>query len=244
MPSPRTPEERLILEEIGEGPASRMLLLAISGARPARPPPTTSRALAAALRRSGEFRLVANGETDLDSVPDSLLAYRYLRPPTFDHDRSMRRILRAQLDGARARPRLARRRISRAVVAARPDARVAEARGVLAAGPRNRSCSTTSGSTPPGRTRCWSPRPALPGSIRQGQRDAADALQLAFDRVRTDPALTLEASGPGRILGADAGAHAARGPVDRQLRHARADHAAAGRLPQPDSCSCSGCCRS
>ena len=46
MPSPRTQQERLILEEIGEGPASRMLLLAISGGTP-RAAADTSRAQAA-----------------------------------------------------------------------------------------------------------------------------------------------------------------------------------------------------
>ena len=68
MPSPRTPQERLILEEIGEGPASRMLLLAISGPDP-QAAADTSRALAAALRASGEFRLVANGESRPGSDP-------------------------------------------------------------------------------------------------------------------------------------------------------------------------------
>jgi hypothetical protein len=80
---PQTPQERLILEEIGEGPASRMLLLAISGPDP-QAAADTSRALAAALRASGEFRLVANGESSLDAIPDSLLAYRYLLM-TLDH---------------------------------------------------------------------------------------------------------------------------------------------------------------
>ena len=73
MPSPQTPQERLILDEIGEGPASRMLLLAVSGPDP-QAAADTSRALAAALRASGEFRLVANGESSLDAIPDSLLA--------------------------------------------------------------------------------------------------------------------------------------------------------------------------
>ena len=84
MPSPRTPEERLILDEIGDGSGSRMLLLAISGPDP-RAAADTSRALAAALRSNGEFRLVANGESGLDAIPDSLLAYRYLLSPTLDH---------------------------------------------------------------------------------------------------------------------------------------------------------------
>ncbi len=49
MPSPRTGAERLVLEEIGEGPASRMLLLAIRGGDPGATA-ATSRRLAQALR--------------------------------------------------------------------------------------------------------------------------------------------------------------------------------------------------
>ena len=101
MPSPRTPQERLILEEIGEGPASRMLLLAISGADP-QAAADTSRALAAALRRSGEFRLVANGEIEPGRVPDSLLAYRYLLSPTLDHDDARCGVPSRTTRGARA----------------------------------------------------------------------------------------------------------------------------------------------
>jgi predicted exporter len=97
MPSPETPQERLILEEIGEGPASRMLLLAISGPDP-QAAADTSRALAFALRSDGEFRLVANGESSLDAVPDSLLPYRYLLSPTLDHSALDTEFLRSQLE--------------------------------------------------------------------------------------------------------------------------------------------------
>ena len=51
LPSPRTPQERLVLEEIGEGPASRMLLLAIGGSDP-EAAAETSRALVAALAQT------------------------------------------------------------------------------------------------------------------------------------------------------------------------------------------------
>ena len=83
MPSPRTGAERLVLEEIGEGPASRMLLLAIRGGDPGATA-ETSRRLAQALRASPRFRTVANGETDVDAVPDEFLPYRYLLSPTLD----------------------------------------------------------------------------------------------------------------------------------------------------------------
>ena len=84
MPSPRTPEERLLLEEIGEGPASRMLLLAIGGSSP-ETAADTSQALAAALAEDPRFRLVANGDSGTNVFPDELLAYRYLLAPTLDH---------------------------------------------------------------------------------------------------------------------------------------------------------------
>src|SRR5512140_1375263 len=195
MPSPRTPQERLILEEIGEGPASRMLLLAISGADP-QAAAETSRALAAALRASSEFRLVANGEMSLDSVPDSLLAYRYLLSPTLDPDRLDAPFLRAQLE-ERVRdlaspaaaflepwlprdPTLELLKLAESWQPARQpqllydvwfDPAVKEA--LLVAETR------------------------ADGFDPQGQRNAADALHKAFVAVRTDPALKLEASGPG-----------------------------------------------
>ncbi|HEX5046416.1 MAG TPA: hypothetical protein VFX89_04785 [Gammaproteobacteria bacterium] len=83
LPSAVTVEQRLLLEEIGEGPASRVLVIALEGA-PAEQLADTSRALAQALRDSGELRFVANGEVSVDSVPDGLLPYRFLLSPTLD----------------------------------------------------------------------------------------------------------------------------------------------------------------
>ena len=83
LPSPTTPEQRLLLEEVGEGPASRVLAVALEGAPPEQLA-DISRELSAALRDSREFRLVANGEFMLDAVPDELLPYRFLLSPTLD----------------------------------------------------------------------------------------------------------------------------------------------------------------
>src|ERR1044072_8429137 len=74
LPSATTVEQRLLLEEIGEGPASRVLVIALEGAPPEQLA-DTSRQLAEALRDSGELRFVANGEVSLDSLPDDLLPY-------------------------------------------------------------------------------------------------------------------------------------------------------------------------
>ena len=195
MPSPRTPEERLILDEIGEGPASRMLLLAISGPDP-RAAADTSRALAAALRSNGEFRLVANGESGLDAIPDSLLAYRYLLSPTLDHSALDAEFLRTQLE-------------ERVRDLASPAA------GLLKPWlPRDPTLellkladSWLPALQPQTLYDVWfdpSRHEALlvaetraAGFDPQGQRKAADALQRAFEGSRTDGNLRLEASGPG-----------------------------------------------
>ena len=83
LPNPVTAEQRLLLEEIGEGPASRVLVIALAGAEP----PAladASRALVDALRENPNFRVITNGEVTLDAVPDELLPYRFLLSPTLD----------------------------------------------------------------------------------------------------------------------------------------------------------------
>lgn len=83
LPSPTTVEQQLLLEEIGEGPASRVMVISLEGAAPERLA-DVSRALAEQLQASPRFSLVTNGEMSLDSVPDELLPYRYLLSPTLD----------------------------------------------------------------------------------------------------------------------------------------------------------------
>ncbi|MDE1899823.1 MAG: xanthomonadin transporter, partial [Xanthomonadaceae bacterium] len=61
LPPPRTPVQRLLLDQIGKGPGSRLLLLAIRGA-PATDLTRLSRGLAAALARDPRFVLVADGD--------------------------------------------------------------------------------------------------------------------------------------------------------------------------------------
>jgi predicted exporter len=83
LPNPTTPEQRLLLEEVGEGPASRVLVIALEGAPPERLA-DVSRQLAESLRVNPVFRFVANGEVSADAFPDDLLPYRFLLSPTFD----------------------------------------------------------------------------------------------------------------------------------------------------------------
>lgn len=84
MPPARTPEQKLLLEEIGSGPASRLLLVALSGA-PAERLAALSHGLAAALHGDARFDQVLNGEADLGALDPKLLPYRYLLSPTLDH---------------------------------------------------------------------------------------------------------------------------------------------------------------
>jgi predicted exporter len=195
MPSPRTPQERLILEAVGEGPASRMLLLAISGANP-EAAADTSRALTDALRKTGDFRMVANGETSLEAIPDSLLAYRYLLSPSLDHQTFDAQFLRAQLE-------------ERVRDLASPAAGLLEP--WLPRDPTLELMTLVESWLPARQPQLlddvWfdtSGREALliaethaPGFDPQGQKVAADSLQRAFEAVRTDSSLRLEASGPG-----------------------------------------------
>jgi predicted exporter len=96
MPSPKTPVERLLLEEVGESPASRLLLVALDGAEPEMLA-ETSQAFAQALREDPQFGLVSNGAASLDAIPESLLPYRYLLSPTLDHTRLDAGYLREEL---------------------------------------------------------------------------------------------------------------------------------------------------
>jgi predicted exporter len=172
-----------------------MLLLAIRGAQPDAAA-ATSRALAAELRGSGEFRLVANGESDLESVPEALLPYRYLLTPAFDRRPLAAAYLRAQLE---ERTRDLASPAAGFLEPWLPRDPTLELLGLAeswqpTAQPRRYDDVWFDAA---GRTALLVAETRAAGFDPTGQRAAADALQLAFDRVRTDPALTLEASGPG-----------------------------------------------
>lgn len=83
MPAPQTPEQKLLIDELGEGPGSRLLLVALSGAD-ASTLARQSQALRAALSKDEKFPLVANGDAGLDAIPERLRPYRYLLSPTLD----------------------------------------------------------------------------------------------------------------------------------------------------------------
>ena len=84
MPSAQTPSQKLLIEELGEGPGARLLLVALSGSD-VETLATQSAALQQRLASTPWFATVANGDDGgLDAIPPRLRAYRYLLTPTFD----------------------------------------------------------------------------------------------------------------------------------------------------------------
>ena len=97
MPPARTPEQRLLLDEIGEGPGSRLLLLALEGDEPD-VLADISKALVPKIRADARFVRVLNGEGDIGALAEDLLPYRYLLSPTLDTQPLDRDFLRAELE--------------------------------------------------------------------------------------------------------------------------------------------------
>lgn len=84
MPEPRTPAQKLLIDELGEGPGARLLLLALGGDDPATLA-AQSNALREQLAGDPRFVVVANGaDASLEDIPERLRAYRYLLSPAFD----------------------------------------------------------------------------------------------------------------------------------------------------------------
>lgn len=96
VPPARTADQKLLLDEIGKGPGSRLLLLAISGA-PQDRLAALSRGLQDALSHDPAFAQVANGGNDLAEIASDLLPYRYLLSSTLDTHRLDATYLHAQL---------------------------------------------------------------------------------------------------------------------------------------------------
>jgi len=86
MPPPQSADQKLLMDQIGEGPGSRLLLLAIGGA-PEERLAELSRGLAERLRGDAHFEQVVNGAFDPSALDDALLPYRYLLSPTLDRHR-------------------------------------------------------------------------------------------------------------------------------------------------------------
>src|SRR5262245_58398975 len=72
MPAPRTEAQKLLVQNIGESPASRLLMITLSGDDPEFLA-SISKGFAAALSRHSEFVFVANGDQVPLAIPEDLL---------------------------------------------------------------------------------------------------------------------------------------------------------------------------
>lgn len=98
MPSAETPAQKLLIDELGEGPGSRLLLIGLSGADP-EALATQSNAMRAQLAAQPLFSLVANGgDAGLEAIPQRLRPYRYLLSPTLDAQPFDRAYLQQELE--------------------------------------------------------------------------------------------------------------------------------------------------
>lgn len=98
LPNGARPAERLLVKEMREGSAGRVVLIALEGAAP-EVLAATNRALAMRLRDSGAFTTVVNGEWSAFATPDpTLFAARYLLAPDVKAERFSAEALRAALE--------------------------------------------------------------------------------------------------------------------------------------------------
>jgi predicted exporter len=194
MPPPATPDQKLLMDQIGEGPGSRLLLLAIEGA-PEATLAALSRGLADALRGDPRFERVANGAFDLADLDPRLLPYRYLLSPSFDA---------APLDAATLSDALGERLEELASPAA------GLVKPLLARDPTLETLAVAQRWSPPKppamRDGVWfsSDGAALllvqtraPGFDPAAQQEAQDALRAAFEALPGAGEARLTLSGPG-----------------------------------------------
>lgn len=195
LPSPRSAEERLVLEGIGEGPASRLLLIGLSGDSPDALSSASS-ALTDALNSDPDFQFATNGEVNLDELPEQLMDYRYLLSSTLDESSFDEAFLSAQLT-------------ERARDLSSPAAGFLEP--WLPHDPSLELLKVAESWRPPrepntyqgvwfdaiGATALLVASTRATGFDPDGQREALDALNEHFLAVRTSPGQAIEISGPG-----------------------------------------------
>ncbi len=195
LPDPQSPSEALMIAQLSDGIASRMVLIGIEGSASAGVA-AASKAMARALRESGKFRYVANGEPMLGTdAEEKLFAWRYHLSAAVTPDRftveAMRSALEARLD-ALASPlgAIVRRWLPRdptgefiALIAAqseRPQPPMHE--GVWFDGVRGRALLVAESLSA--------------GFDMHAQRQVQDVIGTAFGAIKGDEALSMVLTGP------------------------------------------------
>ncbi len=195
LPRAATPAQELLVSQLRDGVAARLILVAVEGADVAELA-TTSQALANRLRTSGLFTYVANGAGALAKEDrEALFAHRYLLSPAVDAAHFTEPGLRATLErtlelfasplGPLIRPTLPRDPTGELAALIAPHAQRSQpliSHGVWVDAQRRRALLMAE-------TRA-------PGYDLDAQFAAQAAIATALADVRTAPAIRLVMSGP------------------------------------------------
>jgi predicted exporter len=195
LPRSATPGQQLLLAQLRDGIAARLLLVGLEGADEAALA-ATSRALAAQLRASPAFAYVANGAGALAARDrDALLEHRYLLSPGVDAARFETPGLRAALERALELLASPAGTLVRPLLARDPTGELA---AILAARADRSQPATRAGVwfDPEGRRALLTAETRAPGYDLDGQAAAQVQVAAAFAAVRTDPGMQLVLSGP------------------------------------------------
>jgi predicted exporter len=192
LPKAASTEQALVLEGIGEGPAARLLIIALDGGDPAELA-AESHALVAALRADSNFRIVTNGSGD---IPAWLIGHRYLLTRSFDARPLDADYLRASLQdrlqdlASPAAPAL------EALIPSDPTLEVAS---IASAWASRRSPRTIDGAwfDAAGSRALLLAETRAAGFDPDGQEQAIAALDAAFGAVNADPQVHMTVTGPG-----------------------------------------------
>ena len=193
LPEAVTAEQGLILDGIGEGPASRMLLVALTGTD-APSLAMTSQRLMEELRGNRAFLRVDNGS--VDAVPGFVTEYRYLLSPAWD---------RWPLDAATLREALTDRLqdlaspaapVLEPLIPADPTLEVLE---IAESWSARRAPQQIGGASfdAAGKRALLAVQTRAAGFDPDGQQRALAELDAAFRAARTDETTRMTISGPG-----------------------------------------------
>jgi predicted exporter len=217
MPEPRTSAQKLLIDELGEGPGSRLLLLALSGAPP-QVLASQSRALQAALQQQPLLSMVSNGQSQgAEAIPEHLRPYRYLLAPSPQASDFSASALQATLQ-------------QRLQDLASPAAELVEP--LIAADPTLQLLAVANALQPAQlpqlRDGVWFDRAGTqalllaqtraPGFDPAGQQQVADTLNATFAKLAAGTGSTLQMTGPGafsaRISARTSGEASTIGSID------------------------------
>lgn len=196
MPAAQTPAQKLLMDELGEGPGSRLLLIGLSGGD-ATALAAQSNAMRAQLAANPAFALVANGaDAGLDAIPERLRPYRYLLSPTLDAQRFDRAFLQQELEARVQDLGSPAAALIEPLVGADPTLetlKVAEALQPSHAPQRLHGVWFDRA----GQRALLVAQTRAPGFDPTGQQVAVDAIRSAFERTRGDAKTQLLLTGPG-----------------------------------------------